>query len=187
MPHDSKFERLVEIAEPLKKETINKAEQKEAVWAISPFSWLVIHPVAPATKGKIGKLLVADLCRDCELLVKSHKGKEADFCINDRLVSVRFALLSEDGIYTFEQIRNNGSEFLFCLGVSPDTAHAWVFPMNECFEEFTHQHASESRWMHIRPSDRPEWINPKNPPEQMRNQSGKLDDALKALCDHLGV
>ena len=116
MPHDSKFERLVEIAEPLKKETINKAEQKEAVWAISPFSWLVIHPVAPATKGKIGKLLVADLCRDCELLVKSHKGKEADFCINDRLVSVRFALLSEDGISLSSRFAITGANFCFAWG-----------------------------------------------------------------------
>ena len=178
MPHNEKFERLAKIAEPLKEETVRKALQKEAVWKDSPFSWLVLHPVAPATKGKLGKHLVAGLCRDCELPAVPHKGKGSDLRVANRLVSVKFALRSEESMYTFEQIRNDGSEFLFCLGVSPSAAHAWVFPMKECFREFAPQHSEESRWVQIRPGNPPEWVLPKSPSALMREQSGKLDEVF---------
>lgn len=186
MSHDNKFQQLVEIAEPMKEKTIVKAEQKAAKWAESPFGWLVLHPVASATKGSIGKRLVKGLCHGCGMSATPYKGKRADILVEGHLVSVKFALLSEAGAYTFEQIRENGSEFLFCLGVSSMAAHVWIFSMKEGFEHFEPQHAPESRWIQIQPNEPPEWIFPKNPPGWMQQQSGNIDEVCKTFRKLLG-
>ena len=159
MSHNKQqFDRLVEIADNLKEQTILKTAQRVENWRNSPFEWLAARWVPPGTKGLVGRNLVRGLCNDDpELCVERYrKGDRTKIRVSGCLISVKFSLLGEDNNYLFQNIKDSGYNFLFCLGVSPSNAHAWVLPI-ERIKEAKDQHGRADKWINS--------VDPQNPPK----------------------
>ena len=76
-----------------------------------------------------------------------------------------------EGSYKFQQIRNEGYDYLICLGISPSDAHCWVFQREFIVEKSTPQHRGSKGaeyWL---------TINPMLPPEWAKECGGTLDEA----------
>ena len=152
-----------------------KVTKKITVWEKSEFSWLAFS--ASGTKHVVGKELAVHLCNSNGFdatIAKNLQQDNVSFLIEKRRACLKFAMLGEDGLYIFEQIRDRDYQILFLLGLSPQDAHIWIFHKDKCLPYLTIQHQEgKEKWMHIRPQNS-EWINPSSPPEWMRKQSGKL-------------
>ena len=174
MSHDNKFQRVIEIAESLKDGKTQQEEQKIAIWAGSQLAWT--RSLAAGTKGKLGRQLVIELCRDEGLTAIQRRFL---VYVENKAVSVKCSVLGLEGNYFFENVKEDGYQFLFCLGISPHDVHAWVIP-SEKLQEAKHQHGKADQWMIVAPN---------NPPELFREcgPSGEIDEALKALRRHLKV
>jgi hypothetical protein len=95
---------------------------------------------------------------------------DADRIIEGQRTEVRFSTLWRNGLYVFQQIRDQNYDALICLGVAPFDAHAWVFTKDQIpFDRLPHQHGGnrgrDTWWMQINPADPPDWT---------RGQSGRL-------------
>jgi len=95
-------------------------------WEGSPFAWIKTRPSRQI--GAIGEQLVAGWCAAKGFDVTRSPSSEADRVISGQRVEIKFSTLWENGNYTFQQIRDQAYDYLFCLGVSPLDAHAWVLP-----------------------------------------------------------
>ena len=133
-------------------------------WHGSMYEWILSLP--PATKGKIGRDLVARLCQEhLEMSVRKNK---TFLIVNKKKISVKFSMLWESGIYNFEQLKED-CDYFFLLGISPSDVHAWVIP-SKLHDEFDIQHSSKSKWLPIKPNDRTTW------PDYLKKAGGQLDE-----------
>jgi len=159
----SLFDELVEIGNTLKAEY----EGRKAAWKGSPFEWLLALP--SRSVGAVAERLVHEWLTRRGFVVKKPKGSSD--C--DRLCSVqgnpkvvrleiKFSTLWSQDHYVFQQIRDQNYEICFCLGISPQEAHAWAVPKDiiwgNALGQHTGQQAQDTRWVHINPSNPPEWI-----------------------------
>ena len=98
--------------------------------------------------------------------------------VEERNVEVKFSTLWETGVYKFQQIRDQNYDILLCLGISPDTAHAWVVPKaNIGWTDLSNQHGgsrgTDTWWISFTPPACPyRWMRPH-------------DGDLSAMCDEL--
>ncbi len=148
-------------------------------WEGSPFQWIV-HTRSSRRKGAIGERLVAGWAAAKDLDVVRSPNSEADRVIDGHLVEIKFSTLWENGTYTFQQIREQTYDVLFCLGISPFDAHAWVIPkavLREHVIGMTGQHTGaagqETAWMKD--------VDPSNPPSWLRPYGGTLREAFSVL------
>lgn len=144
-------------------------------WQHSPFRWLVVG-IPSRTVGKIGEELVLRFCKYYGIAIDKAPDSEADLIINNCRVEVKFSTLWRNGIYTFQQIRDQSYQYIVALGVSPDTAHCWVIPKSVAWSNAAKQHGgqqgNDTRWIQI---------DPKNPPAWIAEYGGDLSCALKLL------
>lgn len=148
-------------------------EEQSELWENSPFRW--VQGLPAAKKGKLGKHLIASWCGAKGLSVDKSGDSQASLIINGCKTSIKFSTLWAGGSYKFQQIRNDGYDFLICLGVSPKEAHCWVFPRNFIVQKATPQHGGKEGseyWL---------TVDPQNPPEWITNYGGTLDQAYKIL------
>ncbi len=146
-------------------------------WKNSPFEWILHLP--PASKGKLGKLLVYQWCATKLLGVDKSPDSEADMTINGHRIEVKFSTLWKNGIYAFEQIRDQNYEYCICLGISPFDAHCWVISKPVLLRyvighmgQHTGSSGKDTAWIPINPKKPPEWLSP---------YGGTLEDAYKVL------
>ena len=149
-------------------------------WQGSPFAWIIPHP--PARQGAIGKRLISTWLETSGLSVTHCSGREADRIVNGRRVAMKFSMLWEEGLYRFQQIRDQRYDLLICLGVSPFDAHSWVFTKEflmqgrGTLEGFRYQHrgnaGADTAWIHV---------DPRTPQQWLTLHGGTLDDALGAM------
>jgi hypothetical protein len=165
------YDVLVAISRDLEQKHIGAIQ----LWQHSPFRWLV-EGIPSRTIGKIGEELVLRFCKKYGIAVKKVGDSDADLLINNRRVEVKFSTLWRNGKYTFQQIRDQNYEFIVALGVSPNTAHCWVIPKDDAWNNADKQHGgqrgSDTRWIRI---------DPKNPPDWLKKYGGDLNSALKRL------
>ena len=173
-------EAVLRLAEHGQELSLRYLAQK-ADWKGSPFQW--IHSVPSSRRrGKVGELLAASIFRDAALSVHDSVGDtDADILVAGKRVEVKFSTLWENGFYKFQQVRDQNYDFLFCLGISPFDAHAWVFPKSEVpFGELEHQHGgkrgTDTWWITVHPNSPPHW---------MQIQSGKVGEVSDTFRRYL--
>jgi site-specific DNA-methyltransferase (adenine-specific) len=165
----SEFEMLASLAMYIR----NDIEEQNEIWESSPFEWVPQLPAAK--KGKLGKNLIASWCAAKGLSINYPKDKRANLIINGNRIATKFSSLWADGSYKFQQIRNNGYDYLICLGISPSDAHCWVFKREFIIEKALPQHSGSKGaeyWLSI---------NPEIPPEWTKECGGSLTDAYLIL------
>ena len=102
--------------------------------------------------------------------------------VNRRRIAIKFSMIWEEGVYTFQQIRDQRYDLLICLGVSPFDAHSWVFSKEFLLENrgnlegFTFQHRGrdgiDTAWIHVDPAAPQDWL---------AEHGGTLPEALDRL------
>jgi hypothetical protein len=165
---------LAGLSAALEADYVNPGEDP---WVGSPFAWIKGRPSRQV--GAIGEQLVAGWCAAKGLDVVRSRSSDADRIIEGHRIEVKFSTLWESGVYKFQQVRDQEYDHLFCLGVSPFTAHAWVVPKAALLEHVighTGQHTGRSgtdtAWMSF-PSLSPfVWLRP---------YGGTLGEAWEAL------
>lgn len=149
----------------------------DRAWKESPFAW-VKGGITSRQKGKIGEEIVSFFLRENGFDVVSSPDSEADLVVDGKRVEVKFSTLWSGGMYTFQQLRNQNYDLVFCLGISPGTAHAWVMKKADIvWDELRNQHGgaagSDTWWISFTPPDTPHsWMVPQ-------------DGDLTKVCDHL--
>ncbi|MFZ5878228.1 MAG: hypothetical protein ACOY0R_02545 [Chloroflexota bacterium] len=170
---DPEFDLLATAAAYIKPEF----EKDSSSWANSPFNWARSLP--SGSKGKLGKRLIYQWCAIKGLSINSSPDSEADMLINGHRVEIKFSTLWENGIYKFQQIRDQNYEYSVCLGVSPFEAHCWVLS-KKILKDFVIGHmgqhtgsgGKETAWFTVDPNKPPDWILP---------YGGTLDKAYQVL------
>jgi len=150
---------LAQIAASIRNQYSRKVADDK--WQDSPFKWIRLLP--PAQKGKIGVQLITSWCAVKGLNIRRAKNSQADKVIEDRNVEFKFSLLWDNGIYKFQQIRDQDYVYLICLGISPFDAHCWVIPKQLALQQATPQHGGrigrDTLWFSINPLHPPEWVS----------------------------
>lgn len=95
-------------------------------WAGSPFAWIKQRPSRQV--GKIGEQLVSGWCAAKGLSVGPSGDTDADKVIQGQRVEIKFSTLWKNGLFKFQQIRDQDYEILICLGLAPFDARCWVIP-----------------------------------------------------------
>jgi hypothetical protein len=158
------YQRLVEIAKDLEEDY---EDDEYDFWEGSPFSWIRDHK--SATIGAIGRRLAAKIFGNLGLGVsRSGRILRVD---NKTTIAVKFSMEWEEGRFVFEQIKDQKYDFLFCLGVQPDAAHAWLIPKTALHTGSTWieqdglrpQHTgvlgNETAWLSVNPTTPYGWLS----------------------------
>ena len=167
---DEANKQLVTIASNLEEEYPSEKD----LWENSPFRW--IARLSSENITTVGKQLSAAYCSEQGLHVEeSVDAAEADLLVEGRRAVVKFSVLWPAGVYIFQQYGEQNYEFVFCLGISQQDAHAWIFPRAHIpYDEIAREHGGP-------PNPANWWVRfpPASPPQWMQAQSGKLSD----VCD----
>lgn len=172
---------LVAAAEAVRR----RYEDLDAQWRGSPFSWLLRLP--SRRRGAAGEELVARWCEAMGLRVErvgstGRRPGEADRLIEGRRFEIKFSTLWANGLYVFQQLRDQDYQYVFCLGVSPADAHAWVLPKPLAWSHAVPQHGGragrDTRWLHVDPARPETWLRP---------WGGSLAEARAVLLRELGM
>lgn len=151
-------------------------------WKGSPFEWIQSRP--SRQKGAIGEILVAKWAETCGFHVSRSGDSDADRIINGHRVEIKMSNLWENGIYKFQQIRDQQYDYAFCLGISPFEAHAWFIPkvvlMTDRPPALVPQHGGaagrDTRWLSFLADSPPDWLSP---------YGGDLDQ-VRSILDSAG-
>lgn len=173
---DSEVNLLASIAATLEGEySTDEADP----WAGSPFEWIKGRPSRQV--GAIGEKLVAGWCAAKDFDVVRSPDSDADRIIHGYRVEVKFSTLWKGGGYKFQQVRDQRYEYLFCLGVAPFDANAWLIPKAVLFDHVighTGQHTgasgTDTAWLGFDASAPPAWLKP---------YGGRLSDVARILAE----
>jgi hypothetical protein len=136
-------------------------------WEGSPFQW--IQTRNSKQKGAIGESFVKEWAISQGFTVAKSPGSESDCIINGWLIEIKYSnLWTATNTYRFSQIRNQGYDFCFCLGLSPSDVHAWIIPkhmlMTNRKPSLGPQHNGvngvDTRWLSFPSTDAPIWLQP---------------------------
>jgi len=156
---------LREISKEICRSYEEKEKAKREVWADSPFESFALD-LTSRQKGAAGERIVAEFLKQQGFSVSKSPDSEADLVVNSKRVEVKCSTLWEGGIYKFQQIRDQDYSILFCLGISPHEAHAWVARKADIdWDEISGQHkgkeAKDTSWTGFAPSQCPHtWMRP---------------------------
>ena len=151
--------------------------EKEGLWRESPFAWISTAPARQVCK--IGEQLIAGWFAAKGLDVTRSGDSEADRVIAGRRMEIRCSLLLKNGVYTFQQIRDQDYDYAICLGVSPFEAQCWVIS-KDVLRKHVFRHTSQDRgrlgtdafWLSFQANDPPDWL---------KSCGGSLSEAFVVL------
>lgn len=169
------YQNLVKITENLYPCYLNDSQ----IWKDSPFKWIK-GGITAREKGKIGETIVNKFLKGKGFVVDTPLNSDADLMVENRRVEVKFSTLWGNGTYKFQQIRKQEYDIIFCLGLSPKDAHAWVIRKSDIvWNDLKNQHGgkrgSDTWWISFSP--------PLSPHTWMRPQNGDLSK----ICQQLRV
>ena len=164
MIRDPEVQLLAALSESLKSEY---QTEEDLNWLQSPFGW--IKSQTSRRKGAIGEKLVAGWCAARDLNVLRSPDAEADRVLEGFRTEIKFSTLWANQTYKFQQIRDQDYQLLVCLGISPFTAHAWVFEKEFLVSNtglvagLSHQHGGaegrDTAWLSVSPTNVHPWMN----------------------------
>ncbi len=151
---------LVNLAETIKKDYIDE----DNAWKDSPFEW--IKSKSSRQIGKIGEQLISDWCKAKGFDVARPHDSEADRIISGWRFEIKFSTLWKQGVFKFQQIRDQNYDFLICLGLEPFNAKCWLIPKKTLYEHVighTPQHkgqaGTDTYWLSFPADSPPKWLN----------------------------
>ena len=160
---DAEVRILALYSETLKQEYAGRITE----WKDSPFEW--IRRIPSRRKGAIGERLVAGYLACKGFDVERSPDSEADRLINGVRAEIKMSTLWENGIYKFQQFRDQHYRFAVCLGISPFDAHLWVLSKETIIRRWKSggiesQHGgaggTDTAWLTVNPKEEtPEWLN----------------------------
>lgn len=134
-------------------------------WIGSPFQWILSQP--SRRKGAIGEQLVAGWCAAKGFDVVRTGDSQADRIIEGHRVEIKFSTLWESGGFKFQQIREQDYEYLFCLGICPFDAFAWLLPKSVLREyvigtmgQHTGASGADTAWLGFQAGAAFDWMEP---------------------------
>lgn len=135
-------------------------------WEGSPFEWLLA--VAPGTRGKVGRELVAQWATRSGFRVERFSDDNQHYLqIGDFVVQVKMSMLWKSGIYRFQQIRDRNYDYCLCLGISPQDIHMWLIPKDALYDhvigvrgQHTGSDSVETYWFDAGPDAAEHWLEP---------------------------
>lgn len=141
------------------------ARSNDDPWLGSPFQWILSVP--SRTKGAIGEALVAGWCAAKGFDVVRSRTSQADRIIHGHRIEIKFSTLWESGGCKFQQIRDQDYDYVFCLGLSPFDAHAWLIPKTVLQQhvighmgQHTGAGGSETGWLGFQSGSPYDWMAP---------------------------
>ncbi|MGY1713085.1 hypothetical protein ACI78R_01370 [Geodermatophilus sp. SYSU D01106] len=147
-------------------------------WVGSPFEWLMILP--SRSKGAAAEKLTEQFLVTSGLAVGRPVNSGHDRLVNGHKVEIKMSTLWKGGTYTWQQIRDQDYEFCLLLGLSPQTASAWLVPKAVAQEKSVPQHGGQAgmdtRWL---------TVDAANPPDWMKEWGGTPDDFLVVAAHYL--
>lgn len=172
---DSDVREIVSIAENLR----NEYKNYNSDWMGSPFAW--IKDLPSRTRGKVGEQLIELWCIEQNFNVRSSPDSEADRIINGLRVEIKSSTLWKNGIYKFQQLRDQAYDIVICLGLSPYNVHCWILSKKVVLEQWisggiSSQHGgsqgTDTAWLEVNPNLPQTWLTPRE---------GRPTDAIKIL------
>ena len=135
-------------------------------WAGSPFAWIKARPSRQI--GAIGEKLVTNWALSKNFTVRKSPDSDADRIIQGHRVEIKFSTLwADNGLFRFQQIRDQDYQYCFCMGVSPFDVHAWFIPKSELLKPrpgLSHQHGgvdgNDTMWLSFAQTAVPSWLAP---------------------------
>ena len=183
MINDPEVQLLAALAEGLKGEY---QTDEDLSWSLSPFGW--IRGQSSRRKGAIGEKLVAGWCAARDINVLRSPDAEADRIFEGFRTEIKFSTLWASQSYKFQQIRDQDYQLLVCLGVSPFTAHVWVFEKEFLVSNtgalagLSGQHRGaegrDTAWLSVSPANVHPW---------MKDFGGDLGTAMRRLRTLVGL
>jgi site-specific DNA-methyltransferase (adenine-specific) len=144
-------------------------ESETNPWEHSPFEWILQLPARK--KGKLARQLVASWLATKGITYELAGNSSETLIIAEYRFAIKFSTIWSTGFYKFQQIRSDGYDYVICLGISPFSAHCWVFDRTYAIKNARKQHETEY-WM---------TINPKEPEEWVKGYGGTLDQAYRRM------
>ncbi|MGB8212786.1 MAG: site-specific DNA-methyltransferase [Anaerolineales bacterium] len=138
-------------------------------WDDSPFGWILHFP--DDQKGEIGRQLLLSWIERKGISTGRSKTLDGNIVINGHAIAIRFSTLASNGLYIFQQIQEEGYDYLLCFGISPNEAHCWVFDREHALKNVTPQQSTEYR-LDIDLKRLPDWI---------KGYGGSLEEAYRFL------
>lgn len=143
-------------------------------WSESPFAWILTLP--SRTRGAVGEEIVTRWLSLNKFSVTRAPHSGCDRIVNGKKIEIKFSTLWKSGGYTFQQLRDQDYDFVFCLGISPQNVHAWLIPKQVAWEYAIPQHGGkdgkDTKWLSFQADSPPKWILP---------YGGTLGDVLELL------
>ena len=183
MINDPEVQLLAALAEGLRNEY---QTEEDLSWSQSPFGW--VKSQSSRRKGAIGEKLVAGWCAARDINVLRSPDAEADRVLEGLRTEIKFSTLWGNQSYKFQQIRDQDYQLLVCLGVSPFSAHAWVFEKEFVISQIgsvaglSHQHGGaegrDTAWLSVSPTDVHPWMD---------EHGGDLRTAMRRLRTLVGL
>jgi hypothetical protein len=171
---DPDLVKFVLVSEAVSKEYAASLEG----WTGSPFSWILTLP--SRARGAAGEKIVESWLTVNGFSVKRAAHSGCDRIVNEINVEIKFSTLWKSGGYTFQQLRDQDYQFVFCLGISPAQAHAWLIPKHIAWKHAVPQHGGslgkDTKWLSFQADDPPAW---------MSEFGGTLQNALSVLKSSL--
>ena len=148
---------------------------EDQAWNGSSFNWMRRLP--PGRKNVVGRSMLASLLNQNGLTAMLSSNRQLR--VNGNGISVKLAMMWEDGIVKFQNIRGDlDFDFVFCLALYPHQAFGWVIPKAEIWKDgkfnvanagITDQHDGADAWLDI---------DPANPAPWLAGYGGTIDQAI---------
>ena len=151
--------------------------KKNDYWKNSPFEWIVRLPAR--SKGKYAREIIIEWLREEGLEIEKEKSTSEEIIhFRGKRIAVKYSSLWTDGgFYRFQQIRADGPEFIFCLGISYSNVDCWIIEKELAIQYGAKQHrgaSSSEYWLQINPTDLPDWL---------KNKGGDLKELKKRFLE----
>jgi|ERR1700733_8915621 len=143
-----------------------KITEDDEFWKDSAFDY--IRRLPSRTRGTIGQTLARSVFEEYGY---NPTKRLNSFDVKHKNVISRYSTVWETGDWKFQQVRNTAFEFLFCLGLYPGSASAWLIPKDELYmsdgslterDGWGRQHGGKSgredAWLIVHPESIPPWL-----------------------------
>lgn len=159
---DPEVELLAGLSAVLQQDYVSPDEDP---WLGSPFAWIQTRP--SRQKGAIGEALIAGWAAAKGFNVARTGDSDADRVIHGHRVEIKYSnLWTKNGIYKFQQIRDQRYDYCLCLGISPFDAQAWFIPKSELMKPghagLVPQHGGaagmDTQWLSFPADNPPAWV-----------------------------